>query len=124
MPLSTKGLEHGMETIPHNFHNQIWLTRAKYWRHPLLSKPIQHYIKLISQKGRVRIKIFLSLIYYPGEYDEQKRFNEEMSSLYNEIPRNTRLLAGQCITANVGVQSKMFSDVLGQQGLDNINAKR
>ena len=72
----------------------------------------------------MRIKIFLFLIYYPGEYDEQKRFNEEMSSLYNEIPRNTRLLAGQYITANVALQSKMFSDVLGQQGLDNINAKR
>ena len=40
------------------------------------------------RRGRGKIKIFLALIYHPVEHDGQKRFNEELYSFYNAIPRN------------------------------------
>ena len=49
------------------------------------------------------IKIFLTFIYRPVEHDDQTRFNEELASSYNTIPRNAELLAGQDVNSNIGV---------------------
>ena len=57
------------------------------------------------------------------EHDDQKLFNEELESFYNAIPRNAKLQACQDVNANIGVQSDMFGDVIGENGLDNSNAK-
>ena len=57
------------------------------------------------------------------DHDDQKRFNEELVSFYNSIPRNSKLLAGQDINSNIGVWSKMFCDVIGSNELNNRNAK-
>ena len=57
------------------------------------------------------------------EHYEQKRFNKELESFYNAIPRNAEFLSGQYINANTGVRSNMFSDVIGIHKLDNLNAK-
>ena len=43
------------------------------------------------KRGRGMIKIFLAYIYHPLEHDDQKRFNEELVSLYNAIPQNAEL---------------------------------
>ena len=75
------------------------------------------------KKGRGRIKIYLSSIYYSVEHEEKKRFNEEPASFYNAIPRKSELLSDQNINTNFDVRSNMLSDVLGQQGIDNCNAK-
>ena len=69
------------------------------------------------KKGKGRIKIFLSSIYNPVDHYEKKRINKELAIFYNAIPRNSKLLAGQDINANIGVQSKMFSDVIVIHGL-------
>ena len=63
------------------------------------------------------IKIFLSSIYYPVNHEDKKRFNEELTSFYNAIPRNVKLLAGQDVNSNINVWSKMFRDVIGQMVL-------
>ena len=55
--------------------------------------------------------------------DDQKQFNDELASFYNAITRNSKLLAGQYINTNTGVQSKMFFYLIGSNGLDNRNAK-
>ena len=57
------------------------------------------------------------------EQDNQKRFNEELVSLYNAIPRNAELLVVQYVNSNIGVQYKMFRDVIGPKRIDNCNAK-
>ena len=57
------------------------------------------------------------------EHDYQKLSNEELASFYNAIPRNDELLAGQDVKSNIGVQSKMFFDENGPNGIDNGNAK-
>ena len=57
------------------------------------------------------------------DHNDQKRFNEELASFYNIIPRNAKLLAGQDINSKIGVRSKMFCDVIGPNGIDNSNAK-
>ena len=57
------------------------------------------------------------------DHDEQKRFNKELAIFYNAIYRNAKILAGQDVNANIGVQSEMFSDVIGTHGLGNRNAK-
>ena len=69
------------------------------------------------------IKIFLASIYRPVEHDDQKRFNKELASFYNAIPRNAELLAGQDVNSNIGVRSKMFRDVIGPNRIDNRNAE-
>ena len=73
--------------------------------------------------GRGNINILLSSIYHPVEHNDQNCFNKELASFYNAIPRDTKLLSGQDVNSNVGIQYKMFRDVLGQQGLDNRNVK-
>ena len=55
------------------------------------------------KRGRGRIKIFLLPIHHPVEHDEHKRFNEDLESCYNSIPRNTKLLSGQDVNTNVGI---------------------
>ena len=57
------------------------------------------------------------------EQDNQKRFNEGLVSLYNAIPRNAELLVVQYVNSNIGVQYKMFRDVIGPKRIDNCNAK-
>ena len=47
------------------------------------------------------------------EHDYQKRFNEELASLYNVIPRKEKLLSGQDVNSNIVFRSKMFRDVTG-----------
>ena len=74
-------------------------------------------------KGRGRIKIFLASIYHPVEHNDQKRLNEELSSFYNAIPWNYKLLSVQDVNSNIGVRSKMFRDVIRPNGIDNRNAK-
>ena len=74
-------------------------------------------------RGRGKIKIFLASIYHPVEHDYQKRFNEELASFYNAIPRNSELIAGQDVNSNIGVRSKMFRDVIKPNRIDNHNAK-
>ena len=78
---------------------------------------------MYHKRGRGRIKIFLGSIYHPVEHDDQKRFNEELASFYNAIPRNAKLLAGQYVNSNIGVRSNMFRDVIGPNGIYNRNAK-
>ena len=50
-----------------------------------------------------KIYIFMSSIYHPMDHTEQKRFNEELASLYNAIPRNSELLSSQDIKTNISV---------------------
>ena len=57
------------------------------------------------------------------DHEDQKRFNEELASFYNAIPRNTKLLVGQDVNSNIGVRSKMFPNVIGSNGIHNRNAK-
>ena len=75
------------------------------------------------KRGREIIKIFPAYIYHPVKHDDQKRFNEELSSFYNDIPWNAKLLAGQYINSSIGVRSQMFRDVIDPNGIDNINDK-
>ena len=56
-------------------------------------------------------------------HNKQKRFNEELASFYNTIPRNIKLLSVHDVKTNICVQSSMFSDVIGLHGLDNSNVK-
>ena len=75
------------------------------------------------KRGRGRIKIVLNSIYHPVEHYDQKRYNKELESFYNDIHWNTELLSGQDINSNIGIRSKMFCNVIGPNGLDNRNAK-
>ena len=68
-------------------------------------------------------KIFLALIYHPVDQEYQKRFNKDLASFYNSIPRNAKLLSGQDVNCNIGIRSKMFRDVIGSYGINNRNAK-
>ena len=88
-----------------------------------LSNRPNKMLDMYYNKVRGRIKIFISLIYHPVEHYEQNSFKEDLASFYNATPRNTELLSVQDVNANVGVQSKMFSDVIGLHGLDNLNDK-
>ena len=69
------------------------------------------------------IKIFICSIYHPVEHDEQKLFNDELDIYYTNAPRNSEIIAGQDINANVGISSLVFDDVLGPNGIRNRNAK-
>ena len=60
---------------------------------------------------------------HPVEHADHKEFNEELDSLYTNIPQNAELFPRQDITLNVGNQSEMFTDVVGTNGIDNRNAK-
>ena len=53
----------------------------------------------------------------------QKLFNDELDKFYANAPRNSEILAGQDINANVGISSPMFNGVLGENGIINRNAK-
>ena len=53
------------------------------------------------KKGRGKTKIFLASIYLPVKHDDRKRFNEELASFYNFIPRNTKLLNSQYVNSNI-----------------------
>ena len=75
------------------------------------------------KRGRGKIKIFLDWIYHPVENDDQKRFNEELASFYNNILSSAKLLSGQDVNPNIGVLSKMFRDVIGPNRIDNRNTK-
>ena len=77
----------------------------------------------VPQEGKGRIKIFLASIYHPVDHDDKKRFNEELASFYNAIPRNAELLSGQDVNSNIGVRFNMFRDVIGPNGINNRNAK-
>ena len=75
------------------------------------------------KNGKGRINIFLDLIYHPVDHEDQKRFNEELVSFYNAIPRNGELLTGQDVNSNIGVRSKMFRDVIRPNCINNRKAK-
>ena len=75
------------------------------------------------KRGKGGIKIFLASIYHPVDHEDQKRFNEELASFYNLIPRNAKLLAGQDVNCNIEIWSKMFCDTIGLCGINNRNAK-
>ena len=60
-------------------------------------------VDTFHKRGIGMIKIFLASIYRPVEHDDQKRFNKELASFYNAIPRNAELLAGQDVNSNIGV---------------------
>ena len=45
-------------------------------------------LNIYHKKGKRCIKICLCLIHHPMENDDQKRFNKELASIYNTIPRN------------------------------------
>ena len=75
------------------------------------------------KRGRLIIKIFLASTYHLVEHDDQKRFNKELASFYIAIDRNSKLLAIQDVSSNIGVRSKMFRDVIGPNGIDNGNTK-
>ena len=75
------------------------------------------------KRGKGRINIFLDLIYYQVNHNDHKRFNEELESFYSTIPRNSKPLAVQDVNSNIGVRSKMFCDVIGQNGKNYRNAK-
>ena len=83
------------------------------------NRPKDAYIRETNKS----IKIFICSIYYPVEHDEQKLFNDELDTFYTNAPRNSGILAGQDINANVGISSPMFNDVLGPNGIRNRNAK-
>ena len=76
-----------------------------------------------NKRGKGRINVFLALIYHPVDHDDQKQLNKEFSSFYNAIPRNAKLLDGQDVNCNIEVRSKMFSNVIGPNGINNRNAK-
>ena len=75
------------------------------------------------KRDRGKINIFLASVSYPVDHDDQKRFNEELAVFYNSIPRNVKLLAGQDVNFNIGVQSKILCDVIGTNRIDNCNSK-
>ena len=83
------------------------------------NKPYDKY----HNKGKVKIKIFLALIYHPVEHDYQKSFNEELENFYNSIPSNAELLAGQDVNSDIGVRSKILRDVIGPKRIYNCNDK-
>ena len=76
-----------------------------------------------SREKNKSIRIFICSIYYPVEHDEQKLFNDKLDTFYANAPRNSEILAGQDINANVGISSPMFNDVLGPNGIRNRNSK-
>ena len=47
-----------------------------------------------------------------------------MDTFYTNAPRNSEIIAGQDINANVGISSPMFNGVLGPNGIRNRNEKR
>ena len=84
-----------------------------------LNRPKDAY----SRETNKSIKIFICSIYHPVEHDEQKLFNDELDTFYTNAPRNSEILAGHDINANIGISSPMFNDVLGPNGIINRNAK-
>ena len=83
------------------------------------NRPKDAYIRETNKS----IKIFICSIYHPVEHDEQKLFNNELDTFYTNAPRNSEIIAGQDINANVGISSPMFNDVLGPNGIIKRNAK-
>ena len=75
-----------------------------------------------SRKTNKSIKT-LYVQYHPIEHDKQKLFNDKLDTFYTNAPRNSEILAGQDINANVGISLPMFNDVLGPNGIRNRNAK-
>ena len=92
---------------------------VKLWLSNRSNKKTDMYHK----RGKGRIKIFLASIYQPVYHDDQKWFNEELENLYNAIPWNAELLAGQYVISNIGVRSKMFLDLIGRNSINNRNSK-
>ena len=78
---------------------------------------------MYHKRDKGTITIFLASIYQPADHENQKRFNEELESFYNAIPRNAELLSAQDVKYSIGVRSKMFRNVIGPNGIDNRNAK-
>ena len=76
-----------------------------------------------SRETNKSIKIFICSIYHLVEHDEQKLFNDELDAFYANTPRNSEILAGQDINANVGISLPMFNEVLGPKGIRNRNSK-
>ena len=46
-----------------------------------------------------------------------------MDTFYTNAPRNSKIIAGQDINANIGISSPIFNDVLGPNVIRNRNAK-
>ena len=90
-----------------------------FWFTTQPNKILDNYHK----KGKGHIKTFLYSIHNPAENNEQKRFNEELASFYKAIHRNSEVISGQEVKAKTGIRSKMFSDVIGTNGFDNLNVK-
>ena len=57
------------------------------------------------------------------DHEDQKRLNKELKSFYNAITWNSKILVGQYVNCNIGIQSKMFRDVIKPNGINNINSK-
>ena len=76
-----------------------------------------------SRETSKSMKIFICSIYHPVEHDEQKLFNDKLDTFYTNSPRNSEILSGQDINANIGISLPMFNDVLGPNGIRNRNPK-
>ena len=70
-----------------------------------------------SRETYKSIKIFICSIYHLVEHDEKKLFNDELDTFHTNAPRNSEIIAGQDINANVGISSPIFNDVLGPNGI-------
>ena len=76
-----------------------------------------------SKKARGNIKIFLCSSYHPYEHAEQIDFYDELDTFPTNRPLNSELILGADVNWNVGIRSTMFQDVIGPNGLNNINFK-
>ena len=76
-----------------------------------------------SKKAKGNVKLFICSAYHPYEHAEQIKFYDELDSFLTNRPRNLELLLGADVNSNVGIQSTMFQDVIGPNGLSNRNLK-
>ena len=77
-------------TSASNYDFPVWMIVITLCLSNRSNKKVYTYHK----KGRWRINIVLAYIYHPVDHDDKKRFNEELASFYNAIPRIAEILSG------------------------------
>ena len=75
------------------------------------------------RKAKGVIKLFMCSIYHPHDIEEQKEFYDKLDQFITNRPRNSEILMWADINCNVGITSKLFSNTLGPQGINNRNIK-
>ena len=91
--------------------NKIQFCGQNDWRIVVLPNFCVTYDKTQQISGQ--IKLLIALIYHPVDPEEQVLFNLKLSSFYDKMPRNAKIILGQYVNAYVRIRSKLYADVFG-----------